>query len=107
MLLFNNNPNVFAQTLHKGMSTANGVTAVFHALWGKRIIDSYSNNVIREAKYGYQGLSQFIQQEIYKDVWIILTMDTSISQIGISFVNIRFIVSKKQIRNALLHRIGR
>ena len=37
----------------------------------KRIVDSYSKNVIREAKYGYQILSKFIQNEIYKDVWIL------------------------------------
>ena len=30
----------------------------------KRIVDSYSKNVIREAKYGYQSLSKFIQNEI-------------------------------------------
>lgn len=39
---------------------------------GKRIVDSYtkSSKVIRESKYGYQGLSKFIQQEINKDVWL-------------------------------------
>lgn len=37
----------------------------------KRIVDSYSKNVIREAKYGYQSLSKFIQNEINKDVWIL------------------------------------
>lgn len=37
----------------------------------KRIVYSYSKNVIREAKYGYQSLSKFIQNEINKDVWIL------------------------------------
>lgn len=37
----------------------------------KRIVDSYSKNIIREAKYGYQSLSKFIQNEINKDVWIL------------------------------------
>lgn len=34
-----------------------GVTKTFRTPWGKKIVDSYSKNVIREEKYGYQGLS--------------------------------------------------
>ena len=49
----------------------NGVVKSFSTPFGKRVVDAFSRNVIREAKYGYQGLSQFIQQEINKDVWIL------------------------------------
>lgn len=49
----------------------NGIMQTFNTPFGKRIVDSFSRNVIREAKCGYQGLSQFIQQEINKDVWIL------------------------------------
>ena len=48
-----------------------GIKMTFNTPFGKRIIDSYSKNVIREAKYGYQSLSKFIQNEINKDVWIL------------------------------------
>ena len=48
-----------------------GIVQTFNTPFGKRIVDSFSRNVIREAKYGYQGLSQFIQEEINKDVWIL------------------------------------
>ena len=49
------------QAAEKALRTAyKGTKATFKTPWGKRIIDSYSKNVIREAKYGYQGLSQFI-----------------------------------------------
>ena len=48
-----------------------GVTKTFRTPWGKRIVDSYSKNVIREEKYGYQGLSKSIQRQINKDVWIL------------------------------------
>ena len=49
----------------------------------KRIVDSYSKNVIREAKYGYQSLSKFIQNEINKDVWIL--NNTSVKSIEWQF----------------------
>lgn len=49
----------------------------------KRITDSYSKNVIREAKYGYQSLSKFIQNEINKDVWIL--NNTSVKSIELHF----------------------
>lgn len=49
----------------------------------KRIVDSYSKNVIREAKYGYQSLSKFIQNEINKDVWIL--NNTSVKSIECHF----------------------
>ena len=53
-------------------SAYNGVVKTFSTPWGNRIVDSYSSNkVIREAKYGYQSLSQFIQQEINKDAWLL------------------------------------
>ena len=52
-------------------SAYNGISKAFDTPFGRRIVDSYSKNIIREAKYGYQGLSQFIQQEINKDVWIL------------------------------------
>ncbi|MFR2542177.1 MAG: hypothetical protein ACLS8P_09275 [[Eubacterium] siraeum] len=49
----------------------------------KKIVDSYSKNVIREAKYGYQSLSKFIQNEINKDVWIL--NNTSVKSIELHF----------------------
>jgi len=68
------------QSAEKALRTAyKGAKATFNTPWGKRIIDSYSKNVIREAKYGYQGLSKFIQQEINKDVWIL--KNTSVKSI--------------------------
>ena len=68
------------QSAEKALRTAyNGTKATFNTPWGKRVIDSYSKNVIREAKYGYQGLSEFIQQEINKDVWIL--NNTSVKRI--------------------------
>lgn len=48
-----------------------GVSKVFNTPFGQRIVDCFSKNVAREAKYGYQGLSQFIQQEINKDAWLL------------------------------------
>ena len=49
----------------------NGVSRTINTPYGKRIIDSFSNNTAREAKYGYQGLSQFIRTEINKDAWLL------------------------------------
>lgn len=54
----------------------------------KRIVDSYSKNVIREAKYGYQSLSKFIQNEINKDVWIL--NNTSVKSIEWHFIGVKF-----------------
>ena len=48
-----------------------GIKQTFKTPWGKRIVDSYSKKTIREAKYGYQGLSKSIQQQINKDVWLL------------------------------------
>lgn len=49
----------------------NGISKSFDTPYGKRIIDSFSKNIAREAKYGYQGLSKFIQNEINKDAWLL------------------------------------
>ena len=49
----------------------NGFSKTFNTPYGKRIVDSFSRNIAREAKYGYQGLSQFIQNEINKDAWLL------------------------------------
>ena len=35
------------------------------------MLDCFSNKTAREVKYGYQGLSQFIQQEINKDYYLL------------------------------------
>ena len=42
---------------------------------GKRIVDCFSKQVIRESKYGYQGLSQSIQTQINKGVWLLKNTD--------------------------------
>ena len=53
-------------------SAYHGIVKTFSTPWGNRIVDSYSSNkIIREAKYGYQSLSQFIQKEINKDAWLL------------------------------------
>ena len=46
---------------------------VFYTEWGTRIADAYNatTGVIAEAKYGYQGLSTFIQTEISKDLYLL------------------------------------
>ena len=68
------------QTAEKALRSAyNGAKATFNTPWGKRIVDSYSKIVIREAKYGYPSLSKFLQQEINKDVWIL--KNTSVKSI--------------------------
>ena len=48
-----------------------GVKQCFSTPYGQRIVDSYSNGVASEVKYGYQGLSQAIQQQIAKDAWLL------------------------------------
>ena len=40
---------------------------------GRRIVDCFSKEVARESKYGYQGLSQFIRNEIAKDSFLLQT----------------------------------
>ena len=46
---------------------------VFETRMGNRIVDAYNieANVIAEAKYGYQGLSQFISSEITRDQYLL------------------------------------
>ena len=62
------------QKAEQALRTAyNGISKTYTTPYGKRIIDSYSKNIAREAKYGYQGLSQFIQDEINKDAWLLKT----------------------------------
>ena len=48
-----------------------GISKTFNTPYGKRIVDSFSKKAAREAKYGYQGLSKFIQNEINKDAWLL------------------------------------
>ena len=40
---------------------------------GNRVVDAYNttNNVIAEAKYGYQAFSSFIQTEVARDAWLL------------------------------------
>ncbi len=47
------------------------VKKVFDTPLGRRYVDAYSDNIIREIKYGYQSLSSFIEKEIEKDLWIL------------------------------------
>ena len=46
---------------------------VFSTPFGKRIVDAYNplNEVIAEAKYGYVSLTQFIEQQISKDAFLL------------------------------------
>lgn len=39
------------------------------------MVDAYNKTkgIIAEAKYGYQGLSKFIESEIARDTWLMLT----------------------------------
>jgi hypothetical protein len=60
------------QRAEQGLRSAyNGISKAFNTPFGKRIVDSFSRSTAREAKYGYQSLSQFIQQEINKDYWLL------------------------------------
>jgi RHS repeat-associated protein len=52
-----------------------GISKTFSTPMGKRIVDCFSKQVIRESKYGYQGLSQSIQTQINKDVWLLKNTD--------------------------------
>ncbi|MBR3919860.1 MAG: RHS repeat-associated core domain-containing protein, partial [Clostridia bacterium] len=56
---------------------------------GNRIVDAYNvkDKIIAEAKYGYQGLSQFIQSEIARDAWLL-------KEGGIKVVEWHFYVSQ-------------
>ena len=62
------------QQAEQGLRDAyNGIKQVFSTPYGNRVVDCYrpETNVIMEAKYGFQGLSQFIKQEIAKDAWLL------------------------------------
>ena len=64
------------QAAEQGLRNAyRGIKRSLETPMGRRIVDSFSKRVIREAKYGYQGLSQFIQREIDKDVWLLNNTD--------------------------------
>lgn len=47
-----------------------GVKKAVHTPYGQRVIDSATGFIAREAKYGYQGLSSFIKQEVMKDAYL-------------------------------------
>ena len=64
------------QALRNAMnSVASQSGRTFSTPWGNRIVDAFNSakRVIAEAKYGYQGLSQFIQTEIARDAWLLET----------------------------------
>ena len=46
---------------------------VFSTPYGERIVDAYNraNGLIAEAKYGYVSLTQFVQQQITKDAYLL------------------------------------
>ena len=46
------------------------------------------NNIAREVKYGYHGLSQFIQQEIAKDAWLL--RNGYVKSIEWHFIGVKF-----------------
>ncbi len=48
-----------------------GVSKAINTPFGRRVVDSLSGKIAREAKYGYQSLSQFIHKEIAKDSYLI------------------------------------
>ena len=49
----------------------NGIKQAMSTDYGTRFIDCFSNGIAREAKFGYQSLSQRILCEIEKDVWLV------------------------------------
>ena len=49
----------------------NGISQAISTPYGRRVVDSLTGKFAREAKYGYQGLSSFIKQEILKDAYLI------------------------------------
>ena len=66
------------QSAEQGLrNTINSVvdysSRVLSTPFGNRVVDAYntSNNIIAEAKYGYQALSSFIQTEIARDAWLL------------------------------------
>ena len=62
------------QALRKSMNSVQySADRTFSTPWGNRIADAYNKGLhkIGEAKYGYQGLSTFIQRQIAKDVWLL------------------------------------
>jgi RHS repeat-associated protein len=62
------------QALRNSMhSVSSSIQRTFSTPWGNRIVDAFnsSRRIIAEAKYGYQGLSQFIQTEIARDSWLL------------------------------------
>jgi RHS repeat-associated protein len=56
-------------------SVSSQVARTFQTPWGNRIVDAYNSTkrIIAEAKYGYQGLSEFIKTEIARDAWLLET----------------------------------
>ena len=56
-------------------SVSTQAARTFQTPWGNRIVDAYnsSKKIIAEAKYGYQGLSEFIKTEIARDAWLLET----------------------------------
>ena len=48
----------------------NGVSKAINTPYGRRVVDSLTGSFAREAKYGYQSLSQFIEKEIAKDSYL-------------------------------------
>ena len=56
-------------------SVSSLASRTFQTPWGNRIVDAYNSakSVIAEAKYGYQGLSEFIKTEIARDAWLLET----------------------------------
>ncbi len=60
------------QALRNGL---NAVSQTFQttAQLGSRVVDAFSSKtgIIAEAKYGYVSLTQFVQQQIAKDIWLL------------------------------------
>lgn len=54
-------------------SVADYGSRVLSTPMGNRVVDAYNttNNVIAEAKYGYQAFSSFIQTEVARDAWLL------------------------------------
>lgn len=62
------------QTLRNAINSGSSILErSFNTPFGKRIVDAYntSKGLIAEAKYGYQGLSNFIRTEIARDSWLL------------------------------------
>ena len=54
-------------------NSLNAISKTFATPFGNRIVDAWNatTKVIAEAKYGEVALTQFIQQQIAKDVWLL------------------------------------